>query len=113
MTVFENEPLAVVVVVPTVCSDRFRPGRAWIVTTSPAEAPATVPDSVAERPYITTLAELCSVTCTDEAARTAAVWCEIDEPEPDEFVAVTTTRSVLPTSSEVGVYVWSAAPRIS
>ena len=50
MTVFVNAPLASVVVAPTVCSDLFRPGRAMIVTVSPADAPATVPVSVTEAP---------------------------------------------------------------
>jgi hypothetical protein len=50
ITTFVNEPLASVVVEPTGDSTRFRPGRARIVTASPADAPVTVPDSVTERP---------------------------------------------------------------
>jgi hypothetical protein len=111
-----NEPLASVLVVPTAWSDRATPGRAMTVTVSPDE-PATVPVRLTLRPYFTTLALAFSETCTDDE-RIAALWCEIDAAKPFAFVAVTTTRSVLPTSSEVGEYVslfasvmlWQRAP---
>ena len=46
-----------------------------------------------------------SDTCTDDVERIVALWCEIDALEPFAFVAVTRTRSVLPTSSESVLYV--------
>ena len=47
------------------------------------------------------------------AAATTAVCAEPAEPEPAVLVALTLTRAVEPTSAELSVYVWVAAPTMS
>src|SRR5512132_308969 len=44
---------------------------------------------------------------------TVAVAAEVAVLEPTEFVAVTVTRIVEPTSADASEYVWSVAPAIS
>ena len=47
------------------------------------------------------------------AAATTAVCAEPAEPEPTVLVALMLTRTVDPTSAELSVYVWVAAPTMS
>src|SRR5438034_10378841 len=44
---------------------------------------------------------------------TTAVWADVADVEPAEFVAVTTTRIVEPTSAETSAYVVAVAPPMS
>ena len=44
---------------------------------------------------------------------TTAVWAESADDEPAEFVPVTRTRTVEPTSETVGTYVPAVAPTMS
>jgi hypothetical protein len=46
-------------------------------------------------------------------AATTPVWAEVPVPAPDEFDAVTTTRSVKPISADVRRYVEAFAPAMS
>jgi hypothetical protein len=47
------------------------------------------------------------------AAATTLVGLDAADARPAEFEAVTTTRTVLPTSELPSVYVWLAAPEMS
>jgi hypothetical protein len=73
--------------------------------------PVQVPRSVVSVcPSRTTPETLGAVVLAGATAATVAVWMLADAVGPAPLVAVTTARSVDPTSAPVGVYVVAVAP---
>src|SRR5215510_6098015 len=106
-----NEPSVAVWTVPIVRRPLNDGTRSSVIVTDSFDWPlATPPNRFSARPYTTVDCPGCSEMDFGGVLATTAVSREPAEAEPELFDARTRTRSRLPTSADVSVYVLLVAP---